>query len=221
MPPRATEPPTPGTAGSAVGRSRPPTGAALSAVLDRFMDGDLLDGAPTLTVGRLVAELGDASAGAMLLVLALPAIPMPPIFAALLGAPLLLVSLQMLIGRPHPWLPGAFKRLGLGAPAAARLITRLRPQVVRLEAVVRPRGASLFNPVHSRFVALGCTALSIVLLTPAPFAHTAAALGIVAFAVGLIQRDGLALMAGWALTLGCAALMALITGGAIAAARLL
>ncbi len=194
---------------------------ALSVVISRLEQRASSGEAVRLTLGDVVAELGTGSFGGLLVALALPAIPMPPGIAALLGAPLLLLSVQMLLGLRRPWLPRSLQALGLARPAAAKLIQRLRPGVSRLESVLRPRAMGLFNALHDRLVAMACVALSAVLLTPAPFAHTAAALGLVAFASGLIWRDGLALIAGWVLSVACALLLALLVSGVVAAARVL
>ena len=194
---------------------------ALSVVLSRLEQRVSSSGDARLTLDDVVAELGSGSFGGLLVSLALPAIPMPPGVAALLGAPLILLSAQMLIGRRRPWLPKFLRALSLAQPAATKLIRRLGPGVSRLESILHPRAALLFNPLHDRLVAMACFALSAVLLTPVPFAHTAAALGVVAFASGLIRRDGLALIAGWALSLACGLLLALIVSGVVACARVL
>ncbi len=191
-------------------------------MLHRLQQRSLRGGEERLRLDDVVAEIGDCSFGSLLLALALPAIPLPPGVAALLGAPLLLVSAQMLIGRELPWLPKALGSVSLAQPAAAKLFRRMSPGVSRLEAVLRPRASGLFNPLHNRLVAMACVALSVVLLTPAPLAHTAAAAGILAFAGGMVRRDGLATIAGWALTLTCALLLVLmVVAGSVAVARLL
>ena len=104
-------------------------------------------------------------------------------------------------------------------PRALAMLERSRRIVGRLDSIIRPRAPRLLHPWHLRLVAAGCVVLTAVLLTPVPIAHTAAALGIVAFAAGLVQRDGVALLCGWGLTLGCTNLLVLIGGVVMAGAN--
>jgi hypothetical protein len=183
-----------------------------------------LEGRPDaarLSLGDLTDAMGPASIPALLLVIALPAILTPPVAAAVFGAPMLLLSTQLAAGRRAPWLPGSFRRIAVRGPRATGRVVRLVAAARQVERLVRPRAGLLLHPVHVRLVAGACMALSTVLLTPAPVAHSAAGLGVVAFSAGLLRRDGLALLCGWALTLACAALLALVVAGAVGVTRLL
>lgn len=183
----------------------------LSAVLIRLS----LSGNERLSIADLMDGFGERSFGSVLLVLAVPATLLPPLASAVLGAPLLLISTQLLIRRAQPWLPEGLSRLSLGRARATIVLARAAKTVERLETASRPRFDALFHPWHARVVAVGCMGLSMVLMLPTPIAHTAAGLGIGAFAAGLIQRDGLALLAGWLLTIACGLILALIVGGAV------
>jgi hypothetical protein len=54
-------------------------------------------GVQRLTLDWLLSELSERSLASQLLLLALPSLLLPPIAAAALGAPMLLVSLQMAV----------------------------------------------------------------------------------------------------------------------------
>lgn len=175
----------------------------------------------SLSVTELVAVLGDRSVGAALLILALPATLMPPGVAAILGAPLLVISAQLVIRRQKIWLPSQLGQLRLKREHLAPAMARSARMVARLETTLRPRLAGLQHSWHDRLIGVGCMGLSTVLILPAPIAHTAAGLGIAAFAAGMLQRDGVALLAGWAFAAACATLMALLVGGAVLGLRML
>ncbi len=192
---------------------------SLSSLFARLQETAGAEGA-RISVADLMDALGSTSVPALLLVIALPAIVMPPGPAAALGAPMLLLSTQLAAGRRTPWLPRACQNLAIEGRRASTLLGRLSRVTRRLEQLVRPRAGSLLHPAHVRVVAVACMALSAVLLTPAPIAHSAAGLGIVAFAAGLVRRDGLAILCGWAFSAVCAALVAVIVWAAFQAARL-
>jgi hypothetical protein len=168
-----------------------------------------------LSLQEMVAALGDRSFGSVLLIMAVPATVMPPLVSALLGAPLLVVSAQLVLGVAAPRLPGLLGRLSLPGARAKSVLERAARRVSRIERVSRPRLQGLLHPAHVRIAALACLAMSLVMCLPTPMAHSAAGLSIGAFATGLLQRDGLALLAGWVLAIACAALMALLVGAGL------
>ena len=171
-------------------------------------------GAERLSISDVMDGLGDRSFGSLMLVLALPAMFLPPVASAFLGVPLVVISAQLAAGHRRPWLPRRLRGLSMGRVKADEALHRIGSAVRRLENALRPRLQALLHPWHLRAAAGACILLSVVLMLPVPFAHTAAGLGVGAFGAGLIERDGLALIAGWALTLGCALLMGLVIAGA-------
>jgi hypothetical protein len=186
--------------------------APFSAVLDTLARGD----GDRLSMEQALAALEDRSFGGVLLLLTLVALCLPPGLSAVPGTPLLLIGLQMLLGRDHPWLPRFIRRRSMKRSRIQRLLARGRPWIARIERVIRPRLARLTRPGHLRLVGLGCAALSLYMIVPVPLLHGTAGWGLVAFAAGLLAQDGLALLAGWALTVGCGGL----TIALVVAARL-
>jgi hypothetical protein len=161
-----------------------------------------------VTAAALFDALGSRSFGSVLMVMALPAILLPPGASAALGAPLLMVSAQLFAGRSIPTLPNAFGRLSLSRDRSNQALAQAANLARKVERMLKPRLGGLLAPWHVRLVAAACALLSIVLILPAPIAHTAAGLGIVAFGAGLAHHDGVALLAGWASTLACGAILA-------------
>ncbi|HEY3694538.1 exopolysaccharide biosynthesis protein [Phenylobacterium sp.] len=190
----------------------PATASSLSAVLDALTRGD----GERLSMQQALTALEDRSFGGVILLLTLVALCLPPGLSAVPGAPLFLVGLQMLLGREHPWLPRFIRRRSFDRARAARVAAKARPIVARVERVLRPRLGSLIRPGHSRLVGLACVGLSVFMIVPLPLLHGTAGMGLLAFAAGLLARDGLALLAGWALTVGCGGVLAVM----VAAARL-
>lgn len=174
-----------------------------------------------LSLQDVVAALGERSFGSVMLIMAVPATVMPPMVSAVFGAPLLVVSAQFLFGAAAPKLPGALGRLSLSRGRARRALEQSARRVSQLERVSWPRLQGLLHPWHLRLAAIACLAMSLVMCLPTPMAHSAAGLSISAFATGMLQRDGLALMAGWALAALCGGILVLLVGAGLAGLRLL
>lgn len=190
----------------------PPATSSFSAVLDALTQGE----DERLSMQQALTALEDRSFGGVILLLTLVSLCLPPGLSAIPGTPLFLVGLQMLAGREHPWLPRFIRRRTFDRARAARVVAKARPIVARVERVLRPRLQGLVRPGHARLVGLACTALSVFMIVPLPFLHSTAGFGLLAFAAGLLAQDGLALLAGWAFTVGCGGVLAAM----VAAARL-
>lgn len=173
-----------------------------------------------MTAAVLFNALGSRSFGSVLMVMALPAILLPPGASAVLGAPLLIVSAQLFSGRSVPTLPRALGRLSLSRDRSNKALAQAADLARKVERLLKPRLQGLLAPWHVRLVAAACALLSIVLILPAPIAHTAAGLGIVAFGAGLAQHDGAGLLAGWVSTVACCAILAAMVAALIFGLRL-
>jgi hypothetical protein len=173
-----------------------------------------------VSVGEMIDALGNRSFGVVFLVLALPAwIPvLPPGVPSIFGIAIAAVAAQMLLGRAAPWLPSFIARRGLSAPRFARLVARAAPWLRRIEAVCRQRlTAPVTGNAGSRLTALCCLGLALAICVPLPMTNSGPALSLAVMAVGLIERDGLAVLAGVALGVMSLAVMAAFWGGAVLA----
>lgn len=166
-----------------------------------------------LTVEDIMATLGDRSCGWVMLMLALPALVLPPGFAALAGLPLLLVAVQLLFGRHSPWLPRFMRQRSFDKRSRDRFFAKVTPLVARAERNLRPRLDRMLTPTSLRLLAAGAVVLSLVLVLPVPFAHSMAALAMAAFGAALVERDGVAVLVGWTLSLISLAIFAALVGG--------
>jgi len=154
-----------------------------------------------LTVGEMVRRVESRDGpGAVLFVLTLPVLlPLPPGVSMLLALPLLVIALQITVGRRMLWLPDALARRAINRAALVKLLHRLLPPLKRFETLVRPRLRFLTGPVGARLVGLACTLIAVVLVLPIPFANLVPAMALTMFALGLTRRDGLLILAGYGL----------------------
>lgn len=174
---------------------------------------DLADGSlERVSVGAILHAFGDRAFGALLLVFALPnALPMPPGTSAVLGAPLVFIAFQLMIGRPVLWLPGFITNRSMKREDFATLAAKIDPWVRKLERLLKPRAQILTTPFADRLTGLACFVLSIILTLPIPFGNMPPAVAITAFALGMIESDGMAIGAGWLGTIISFAILAALS----------
>ena len=77
----------------------------------------------------------------------------------------------------------------------------------------------LLHPVPERLVGAACLLLAIILFLPIPFGNIPPAFAIAAFALGILERDGIATLIGWIATIGSVLILAAISSAIIAGIR--
>lgn len=162
-----------------------------------------------------VLELaGSRAHGIAILILALPdALPLPiPSVGAILGVPLLLVCAHLAIYGERVRLPAGLLRRevpGRLLDAAARYGG---PVIRRVERLTRPRLGVMAR--RERAIGALCVLLSLVLFLPIPLMNVPPAALLLLLAWGLVQRDGVFVLAGVIGTVGLAVAV-LVLGDAL------
>lgn len=188
--------------------------AAISDRLDRLAeDAEQAAGDGSVTLYWMLEQLHERAFGLFLLVLALPCcIPFLYGVPQVMSLPLMFVSVQILIGRQTPWLPAKLGQRSV-APSALRGISeRAGPWLRRIEALSKPRLGALTRPPVDRLVGAALVLFSASILVPLPSTNTVPGFAVVIVAMGLMQRDGLLVIAG--AILGTAWIATLIFAGA-------
>ncbi len=151
-----------------------------------------------VSVGDLLDTFGDRAFGALMFVFAAPLVlPMPPGVSALLGAPLIFITFQWMMGRKTLWLPKVMLSRTMSMADFRALTVKLKPHLARLERRLRPRLTFMYNPLGDRLVGALCFLLSLIVFLPIPFGNMLPSFAIAAFAIGGAERDGLAALIGW------------------------
>jgi hypothetical protein len=167
---------------------------------------DVLDilsarGAERLSLGEVVAAFGDRAFGPVMFFFALiNLLPWPPGGTTVTGAPLLLLSLELAWGRQTLWVPGWAERISIHRETFRRLIRRFMRPLRWTEAVSRPRLYFLTGGFGQGLIGLACLFLSAVLVLPIFGGNLIPAVAIAFFSLGVMQRDGLAVLLGWLTT---------------------
>lgn len=191
-------------------------GTAFGVILTDLADDESKD---RLSIGDIVAALGDRAFGPLLVVFALPnVLPSPPGTAGIMAIPLIFLTVQMILGK-RPWLPGFLARRSLSRQSFARFAVRATALLARASRFLRPRLGLFVQPLPERLIGGFCLVLALVLLLPIPFANSAPAFAICLFGLGLLERDGVWILSGMVATIG-AVLLALWLGSAVVQAAL-
>lgn len=178
----------------------------LSAMLQAMADDESRE---RIAVADLLAALGDRALAALLFVFALPnVLPMPPGTSAVFGVPLVLLAGQMAFNM-RAWLPSFIASRSMARHDYATLVRRITPWLARAERLMKPRLTPLaIGPMES-VVGAVCLLMSIVLLLPIPLGNMPPAFAVCLLAMGILERDGVWVLAGLA---AAAAASALVSG---------
>ncbi|WP_414472157.1 exopolysaccharide biosynthesis protein [Microvirga sp. M2] len=172
---------------------------------------------PAVSVGDALNAFGDRAFGALMLLFAAPnVLPLPPGMSAVLGAPLLFVAAQLMLGRPALWMPRFICERSLSRDVFVLLTDKLSPVLNRSERLLRPRLGVMFSPIPKRIAGGACLLLAIILFLPIPFGNMPPAFAITAFALGILERDGLATLVGWLAAVGSLLILAAISSAIVA-----
>jgi hypothetical protein len=149
-----------------------------------------------IAIADLLVAMGDRAIGALLFIFAFPnVLPTPPGTSSILGAPLIFLAAQLTFGRP-PWLPSVITKRSMSRNDFQTIIRRIGPWLARAEKLLKPRMSRLAVPPMEYVVGLVCLLLAIVLVLPIPLGNMSPALAISLMALGVLERDGLWVLAG-------------------------
>ena len=164
------------------------------ALLDALAKGDPND---VLQLGPLLQGLGPRAFGVLLL-LAIPPAFFPGV-AAFIGSPvIILVGLQLLLGRRSVWLPGWLASRGPHRRLLIRFYERMSPWLARIERWIRPRWLGLVgNPFARMLTGLLLVLLGVLLALPIPFTNVVLALLLLLLALALLEHDGVLMLLAW------------------------
>lgn len=149
-----------------------------------------------VSIGDLFARIGERAHYTLLILFALPnTLPGIPGTSAVLGVPLIYLTLQLALGRA-PWLPGFIARRSVRRESLASVLERAQPWLQRGERYLKPRLRGLTGPLAERWVGICSVVLAAMIMLPIPFGNMIPALAIIFAALGLMEEDGLWVVAG-------------------------
>lgn len=146
-----------------------------------------------ITVQDIVHRVGDRGFGLLLLVLSLPsALPVPAAgYSVPFGILLLVLAVQMLMGKVHPVFPRRLQNLKLSRGFTEKLISGAAWIFEKLEWVIRPRMRWIGGRAGLMTMGILVLIMSILMLIPIPLTNTFPAFVIFLIGIGLTEEDGL------------------------------
>jgi hypothetical protein len=167
--------------------------------LSRILAGLLEDGSrERVSVGDILERCGQRAFGAMIFLFAAPnLLPVTiPGVSALFGAPLLFLTWQLAYGRGTVWLPAFILKRSFARKDFEKIVNAILPGLRRIERVARPRLALLTTPAGERLIGIIGFLLAMIIFLPIPFGNILPGLALALLALGILERDGLAVLAG-------------------------
>ncbi|MCH8522524.1 exopolysaccharide biosynthesis protein [Glycocaulis sp.] len=164
-----------------------------------------------LTLGELSGALGERAFGMVLFVLALP-VCLPFLYGVpqIVALPMLALSAQMALGRSAPWLPARMASRRLSKESLEKTARGAERWFGWIEDFATPRLAFLSGRIAERVVGFMFCLFCLSVLVPLPLTNSTPGVALVVASLGLINRDGLLVLAG--LLLGTAWIVVLYGG---------
>jgi hypothetical protein len=173
-------------------------------ILDRLED--LAGEEDKVSLGDVIEALGNRSQGPFLLVPALMEISplggIPGVPTAI-AVVIVLIAVQILLGRKHLWLPKFLSNRALSSEKVCKATAKLRGVAGFMDRWFHGRLPALTKGPFVRVAAAACILLACTVppLELLPFATTAPMAAIAAFGLALLVRDGLLMIVAMALSL--------------------
>jgi hypothetical protein len=152
------------------------------------------------TIADLLARLRGRAYGLLLVVVSI--LSLIPGLSFVGGVIIIVFAAQMMIGRTSPVLPGVIARRRVPMVPVARYVARVLPTLRFVERFVRPRLAVATIPPLRAIAGIVLIGLGVTLFIPFPFSQIAPALAALVISIALLERDGVAFLAGFVLAFG-------------------
>lgn len=123
-------------------------------------------------------------------------LPYPPGFTTILGLPLLFYALQMITGKRNPWLPEWLGNKKVQFEHLVYAIEKFSVFFRFTERFMKPRLTFLSHNKGEIFIGFISLLCSISIILPIWFGNAIPSLGIFIMSIGLIQEDGVVIIAG-------------------------
>lgn len=184
--------------------------------LEQLLDciADLAKDEQQVSMAQVVDAIGDRSFGPLLLVMGLTlfsplsGIPGMAIFSGLF---VLLIAVQMLVGRKHFWLPGFILNRSVEQGRLSKAIEWIKPGARRVDRLIKPRLNFMVHPSSTYLIAGLCVLMGAALpfLELIPFSSSIVGLALAILGLALVARDGLLVLISLAF-IGAAASLVMI-----------
>ncbi|MDX5497354.1 MULTISPECIES: exopolysaccharide biosynthesis protein [unclassified Wolbachia] len=165
-----------------------------------------------VTLFDIKTALQERGFGILIIIFSLPLsvpIPVPPGYTTILSIPLILFSLQLLLGFHSPWMPRWLERKSFKRSTLALVVKKTLPALKKIEKFMKPRMSFIFCGPGEKILAFIMLVCVLVIANPLPLTHFIPAIGTTLISLGIMNKDGLVSILGVLVSL-CGILFALI-----------
>ncbi len=152
-----------------------------------------------LYLGELVNAFGERGFGAMMVFFGLVnAIASPiPGSTTILGAPLLLICLQLAIRRDQLWMPKWALRSSMPRDNFRGVVKKVRKPLGTIERLSKPRLGFMSSEISEVLIGVTSCLLTVIVMLPIFGGNLFPSLFVALFGFGLMQKDGVAIGVAW------------------------
>lgn len=155
-------------------------------------------------VSELLADFHENGFLLTMVFFALPvAIPLPyPLgFTTIIGTPLLILSLQMLLGYRQVCLPSKVNNYMISNDLLIKISSKIFPILKFTEKYIKPRYKFAKSIYCEQFVGLISLICSISIIIPLPLTNSLPSIAIIIMSLGLLNRDGVVILLGFIISI--------------------
>lgn len=153
--------------------------------------GDTID---CMTLFEIKSALHERGFALLILIFALPLsipVPVPPGFTTILSIPLLIFSIQLIIGFDSPWLPHWIGKRAIKRATLASVIEKTAPILRKIEKITKRRIPIFNNLIGEKIFSLIAFICSISIAIPLPLTNFIPAQGIALMSLSILNQDGI------------------------------
>lgn len=162
-------------------------------------------------IDAILEGLHERGFGILLLIFSLPMalpLPVPPGINVILALPIVLLTAQQSIGRHTIWMPDNLKKKTISRDTFHGFLDKATPFLETLEIIIKPRLGFMTQGVFSNIIGVLGLVMALTTMIPLPLTNTVPCIGISIMAIGVLSRDGLAVLAGALIGIGWVILLA-------------
>ncbi len=160
----------------------------------------------------LLEALHERGFGFLLFLFALPAaLPLPGLGVnTIIALPLLFLTVQQTMGRRRLWVPEIIKYKSISRAGFDKILETALPYITKIEIFIKPRLGFITQGGFGNLIGLAGLIMTLSICVPLPLTNTVPAMGVALMALGVIMRDGLAVLAGMVVGLVWVAMIAYV-----------
>ncbi|HSQ97966.1 MAG TPA: exopolysaccharide biosynthesis protein [Rickettsiales bacterium] len=167
-----------------------------SNILNRIYDKHIED---NIKIGVLLKSVDSGGFALLNLIFSIIiVVPTPPPIATISSLIIIFFSIQMIIGLKEVWLPKFITEKSIKRTTLALIVGKSSLYLSKLEKFTRRRLTFMNSDIAEKIIGLILFVLAVVSLTPIIFANSIPGLAIIMISFGLLNKDGLIIILGFA-----------------------